>query len=542
MKNFILVCVLLSLTKAHAQLDWKNYSTSFNGGKTATLGVAVPYNGIYDNTEGTIAGIAHWNPQYGISIDGGLADSIPLNFVYDTTEIYFLAPQVNRANAGQFEYRVLLDNKAPITPWSAIDRFTEMAVGDMQAGSGIMGGYRVKPGEYLVVHLRNKNGKLLSSWVIFFKSRPPWITAVYTADSPGEFSQIVNQKDRFGGSPAEIGWHRQYNRVAGEQAPALKLLHNENSVLLNIDAKIYEKEALEYALLFNGKTVQDWGPGQYASNYLLLADLDPGNYTVRLRYRRQRDAIAELRFSIAAAWYKTAAFRAAVAALLLLLLVLFVAALKYRRQKAALRQLGEKAALSDGELENIHALLNPHFTFNALGSIQGLVNKGDLEAANKYLSSFGALLRETLKESKAQHISLKKELENLEIYIGLEQLRYPFTYELFVDENIDLYSSSMPPFLLQPFVENAIKHGFSKMHGQGKLCLRFDRKESAMVVSIADNGGGFDRANFREGYGLGLSRKRIELINAGYGEELVILQMESTGKGTRVSLVFKNWL
>jgi two-component system LytT family sensor kinase len=151
-------------------------------------------------------------------------------------------------------------------------------------------------------------------------------------------------------------------------------------------------------------------------------------------------------------------------------------------------------------------------------------------------------LRETLKESSTQHISLHKELANLEIYIGLEQLRYTFVYNLHIDENIDLYSTSIPPFLLQPFVENAIKHGFSSMNGRGELNLAIDKNETAMLVRIADNGGGFDKMNFKEGYGLSLSRKRIELINGEYGEELIKLQVESTGEGTLILLSFKNWL
>jgi len=542
MKNFVFICLLLILTKAHSQIDWKKYSTSFNDGKNSTLGVAIPYNGIYDNTAGKIAGIAHWNPQYKISIDATLNDSIPLYFVYDTAGIYFLAPQVNKENTSQFEYCVLLNNKTAITSWAHINQFTETAVGDMRAGSGIMGSYSIKEAEYLVAHLRNKNGKMISSWIIYFKNQPPQIASLYTSNNPLEFSQILNNKDHFGGGPAEIGWHRQYNNISKEQGGVLKLSHNENSVLLNIDARIYEKDALEYTVLLNGKTIRDWGPGEYDNNYILLKNLDPGDYTIRIRYRRQRNNITELQFSISAIWYKTAAFKAAILALLVWVLAFFIFILKYRKQKTALKHLHKKAELSAEKLKNIHSLLNPHFTFNALSSIQGLVNKGDLDAANKYLSSFGELLRETLKESKTQHLSLNKELGNLKIYIELEQLRHFFICNLHIDENIDLYSSTIPPFLLQPFVENAIKHGFSKMNGRGELNLSLDKKGDNMLIRISDNGGGFDKMDFKEGYGLSLSRKRIELINGEYGEELIKLQIESTGEGVSVLLFFKNWL
>ncbi len=542
MNKFISVCLLLVFAKAHSQIDWKNYSTSFNGGTNATLGVAIPYNGIYDNMEGNIVGIAHWNPQYKISIDTTLTDSIPLSFIYDTAGIYFLAPQVNKENARQFEYTVLLNNKTVVTAWSQISQFTQTDVGDMRTGSGITRSYSVKPGEYLVAQLRSKSGKMIASWVVYFKERSPEIASLYTSNNPLEFSQIISNKDHFGGGPAEIGWHRQYNNIYNKQNAVLKLSSDENSLLLNIDAKIYQKEALEYAILFNGKTIRSWGAGEYDNNYILLKDLDPGNYTVRLRFKRQQDRITELRFSIAAAWYKTTAFKAASLILLILALTFILFFLKYRKQKKTLKHLRKKAEQSSEDLKSIHSLLNPHFTFNALSSIQGLVNKGDLDAANKYLSSFGELLRETLKESKTQHLSLHKELENLKIYIGLEQLRYPFTYHLLVDQNIDPYSSTIPPFLLQPFVENAIKHGFAKMNGLGELNLRFDKQEDNMLVSLTDNGSGFNEKDFKEGYGLSLSKKRIELINDEYGEELIKLQIESGEKGTSILLLFKKWL
>ena len=262
-----------------------------------------------------------------------------------------------------------------------------------------------------------------------------------------------------------------------------------------------------------------------------------------IRFKRQRSSITELLFSISSVWYKTAAFRAAVLSFLILTVVFLIFLSKYRKQKQALALINKKAEQSAEELKNIHALLNPHFTFNALNSIQGLVNKGDVENASKYLSSFGELLRETLKESKTDHIPITKELENLKIYIGLEQLRYSFTYNLIVDTNMDLFSATIPPFLLQPFVENAIKHGFSKMNGQGELNLSLSKSEDVMMVKIADNGPGFDvNGFFKEGYGLSLSRKRIELLNREYGEELIRLQLESTNEGSSILLSFKNWL
>lgn len=394
----------------------------------------------------------------------------------------------------------------------------------------------------MVTHLRKKSGEVIASWVLYFKERLPEISSLYTASNPLEFSHIINSKDHFGGGPQEIGWHRQYHVLPNSQSTVLKLAHNENTVLLNVEGRIYKKEALEYSLRLDGKIVREWGANETDNNYILLKNLAPGDYTIHIRLKRQQNSITEFRFSISATWYKTAAFRGAIFAFLVLLLTFLVFILKYRKQKKAVVRLTKKAEQSAEALKNIHALLNPHFTFNALSSIQALINKGDVDAANTYLSSFGELLRETLKESNTQYIPLEKELANLKTYISLEQLRHSFGYEIKINEEIDLYSSGVPPFILQPFVENAIKHGFANRHIYGELKLRVDKKNDNMLVEITDNGAGFNTNNFKQGYGVNLSKKRIELINAEYGEELITLQIESNSAGTSVLLSFKNWL
>ncbi|WP_298735645.1 histidine kinase [uncultured Chitinophaga sp.] len=543
MKKLFFISLLLISASAHSQLNWSDYATSF--GKTdngPSLGVAIPYNGIYDNFDRNIVGISHWNAQYQLGIDTTLDDQIPLYFVYDTAGVWFLLPHINREHAGDVEYTVLLNNKTTITPWSHITQYTQEGVGQMKAGSGIAGPYHAAVGQYLVAHVRNKDGQIISSRVIYFKQKAPEIKSLSTSDNSDAFSNLVKNEDPFAGQLPDLGWHRQYTRSLSGKGGLLKLSHNENNLLIDINARIYRKDALEYALFKDGKEVRTWSANEFNTHYILLKDLDPGDYRVLIRFKRQRSSIAELRFSISTVWYKTFAFRSSMIIMLLLLAVLLIFFTKYRNQRKTLGMLNRKAAQSAEELKHIHALLNPHFTFNALSSIQGLVNKGDVGAASKYLSSFGELLRETLKESKTEHIPLTKELENLEIYISLEQLRYPFTYNLDLDASIDLFSLTIPPFLLQPFVENAIKHGFSKMNGQGALHLHITQQGNNIVIRIADNGPGFDTAAIKEGYGLSLSRKRVELLNRDYGEALISLAQESTAKGTTIVLLFKNWV
>ncbi len=506
------------------------------------MGIAIPYNGNYHNFDRNVVGIVHWNAGNKLGIDTALDARTPLFFVYDTAGVYFLLPNVNKKNARDYEFTVLLNNRSVITPWGQVDRFTEASIGSMEAGSGFSGSYRAGIGQYLVAHLRNRAGHIISSRVIYFKRNAPEIQLLSTADNARAFANLVKHEDHFSDARQDMGWHRQYtSRLAGDAA-RLQLAHNENNVLVQIQAKIYRKEALEYALYKENTEIRKWAANEQANSYILLQNLAPGNYRLLTRFTRQPESVSTLRFSLAAAWYRTTGFYAAILFFLAVTAACWYFLAKYRKQKRESVLANKKAEQSMEALQNIHALLNPHFTFNALSSIQGLVNKGAIDAASTYLSSFGALLRETLKESKTEHIPLTKELENLQLYISLEQLRYNFTYDLAVDAELDVFAAVIPPFLLQPFVENAIKHGFSKMNGQGVLKIGIQQHENDMLVKIADNGPGFNAATLQEGYGLSLSRKRISLQNREYGEELIGLQLNSTNEGTTIILSFKNWL
>lgn len=542
MKKIILLLLALSASKAFAQVDWTNYSTSFQQSKNASLGVAVPYNGIYDNFSRKTVGIAHWNPQDKIHIDSNVSDSIPLIFVYDTAGIYFLAPDVTRDNAEEFEFIVLLNNKTIVSSWSHIDQFTQVEIGGMKAGGGIMGAYRADWGNYLVAHLRNKKGKIISSWVVYWRQQLLQVASIYTSNSPLEFSKIVNNKDQFNNQPAEIGWHRQYRGGVIDEKRALRFPHNENNLLLNIDAEIFRKEALQYSVIRDGEEIRKLQENEYDNSFIFLKDLQAGKYTIRMRLTRQPDSIMELHFDITPIWYNTAIFRIVCFAFVALLLALGYILVRYRRQKLSLRKANTKFEQTAGELKSIHALLNPHFTFNALSSIQSLINKNDIDSANKYLSSFGELLRETLKESRFDLIPLEKELKNMKMYIELEQLRSNFNVNIEVDNSIDVNTAQIPPFLMQPFIENAIKHSLSMTNAKGMLYIHVGKREETMLVSIEDNGAGFNVSSCKEGHGLALSKRRVKLLNREYKEEMIQLQIESNNLGTKISITFLNWL
>jgi LytS/YehU family sensor histidine kinase len=195
------------------------------------------------------------------------------------------------------------------------------------------------------------------------------------------------------------------------------------------------------------------------------------------------------------------------------------------------------------ELKAIYAQLNPHFIFNALNSIQGLINKNDLSNANLYLTEFSSLLRESLKNNDKEFIPLKIELKVLEAYIKLEQLRFHFDYVIQVDSNLNTNNVDVPVLLLQPLIENAIKHGVSSLDTLGFIRINFVVKHKNLLIEIIDNGNGFDNSNKANGYGLKLTKERIELLNQSYKDQPIQMLINSEGlKGTIVHLLFNNWL
>lgn len=192
------------------------------------------------------------------------------------------------------------------------------------------------------------------------------------------------------------------------------------------------------------------------------------------------------------------------------------------------------------QLNSIRSQLNPHFLFNALSGIQNLMNKNEIDNANKYLTKFARLTRNMLDDKEL--ISLAQEKTLLDDYLQMEQLRFGFNYEITHSENLDLANIEIPSMLLQPFVENAVKHGISQNLADGKVMITFTREANDLVLTVTDNGNGFDREGKDSGLGLPLSDSRVALLNNIYKENRFTLAIQSTPKGTKVILTLTDWL
>lgn len=220
------------------------------------------------------------------------------------------------------------------------------------------------------------------------------------------------------------------------------------------------------------------------------------------------------------------------AALLSISTVLF---LYYFQKQRKLRNEKEKAQL---EQRLLRTQMEPHFIFNTLSALQSFVRFDEKEKTLKYLNQFGRLLRSSLELSRESQVPLSEEIETLENYLSLQQMRYDeaFSYTIEVDDNEDIESIYIPPMLIQPFVENAIMHGFDQNKRDGRLHIRFDIQDQILLVNIQDNGRGISSNQTGAGHkslSTAISKERLDIL-AKESEQPAGFTISSTPQGTLV--------
>lgn len=188
--------------------------------------------------------------------------------------------------------------------------------------------------------------------------------------------------------------------------------------------------------------------------------------------------------------------------------------------------------IADLEQKALRAQMNPHFIFNSLNSIQHYVINNDIDGANKYISLLGSLIRLTLYYSSKKEIKLSEEISYINSFLELERIRLQnaFGFTISIQEGIDTDQCFIPPLLLQPFVENAIRHGIKYLEARnGKIEVRVDKTEGGIKYVITDNGVGREvtsrfRKNFHKEYqskGIELSRNRLALLDNGKAKSYI---------------------
>ncbi len=267
---------------------------------------------------------------------------------------------------------------------------------------------------------------------------------------------------------------------------------------------------------------------------ILLDGLATGDHELQVSYTGNVSDVFIYRFKIVPNWLHFPIWW-------VLAGILFSAILFYFIYKARLRTVREKAQKTRLELQAIQSQLNPHFMFNALGSVQYLMHNNEKEKADHYLTEFSALLRSSLSNNEKEMIPLSRELQVLNSYIALEQLRFGFRYQCTIDEEIAVATIPVPTLLMQPLVENAIKHGISPLREKGVLEIQILQEERDLFIVILDNGSGFASTQLYTGLGTKLVKERISILKRnGYHIELTFKTNQKNE--TKVCLKFSNWI
>ncbi len=185
----------------------------------------------------------------------------------------------------------------------------------------------------------------------------------------------------------------------------------------------------------------------------------------------------------------------------------------------------------------LRSQMNPHFIFNALSAIQVYILENDMENSSKFLSDFTKLMRQVLRNSQKEYITLEEEKNILIYYLKLQQLRFvqSFKYDIEIDNSLGQNQILIPPMITQPFVENAIEHGFKPTDENGKISVRFSLKNNNLLVEIEDNGIGLAGAKLIKENGSKHESMAIQITN----ERLKIIE-KMTQKNTSFKILDKH--
>lgn len=235
---------------------------------------------------------------------------------------------------------------------------------------------------------------------------------------------------------------------------------------------------------------------------------------------------------------------AAIAVAILILIIGFLYVNRLQAQKKA-QMLQVESDLRESRMKAIRSQLNPHFIFNALNSIQYLFYSGDKKTASQFMGDFATLMRNVLEMSAKSDVTIAEERKMLTHYLDLEKMRMEnaFDYSFEIDETLDAEEVKLPTMLLQPYVENAVKHAFQGMKEGGKLTISIAKQNQDLLVKIEDNGVGLNDAekdSSHQSFSSDANAERVQMINEGR-KQSVGVRMEDLsdlgeGNGTRVTI------
>ncbi len=326
--------------------------------------------------------------------------------------------------------------------------------------------------------------------------------------------------------------------------------YNENRIAINfITTNYHHQGRLKYAY----KIIEighKWQYKNFKDNTVEFASLQPGSYTFTVKSISENGIESNpisFHFVINPPYWQTWWFYS-ILGFVFITVTIFIYRYQLKKQQKKIELENE---LNASKLIAIQSQMNPHFIFNAINSIQDLILQGDIDNSYSYIIKFSKLVRQTLNFSDKEFIDIEEEIELLSIYLELEKLRFKddFEYQININNAEDI---QVPPMLVQPFVENAIKHGLLHKEGLKKLEITFNLNNT-LHCTIKDNGVGRKKAqeikqrqqkNYQS-FSVDATKKRFEIMNNHYQNDFSVtytdLMNNDKPAGTQVyiSMPFK---
>lgn len=294
--------------------------------------------------------------------------------------------------------------------------------------------------------------------------------------------------------------------------------------------------------------MKEWRENE--NGHLQFNNFSPGDYILHMKggdkYGNTFPGEDSVVIHIKPYWWRSKWFYA----LLISLLALGLGLLISRRIGNIRRESSFRTKIAEAELMALRTQMNPHFIFNCMNIIDGLIVSNRKEDAQAFLQKFSKLIRLVLENSQHQQVLVQQDLDALKLYIELEAIRFNhhFQYEFDIDEDLVDENYKIPPLILQPYVENAIVHGLrNKEGGEGKLTVRLKKVEGYLIAEIEDNGIGRKKAALLEQenqmnhqqLGMKVTAQRIDLlrqINANKVNIVVSNLSQEAEPGTKVTI------
>ena len=377
------------------------------------------------------------------------------------------------------------------------------------------------------------------------------------------FNQRQNKPPKFYFSAIDVFFKPIESTIYNEKYvlnQKLEFEHADNHLTFRIKALHYAfQNKIQYKWMLLGED-KEWSPPT-KNNTITYSSLAPGNYTIyaKASIDDHWEKIPPIQFNftvLAPFWQKTWFKIAYITGIIILLIgiVLLIVNRQKKKNQIKIEKVELEKSVLELEQKALRLQMNPHFIFNVLNSIHNLIILNDSSKARYALSKFSKLMRQVLENSREKLISIEEELATIQEYIQLEKLTNAndFEFSIIVGDEIDINEPILPPMMLQPFVENAIIHGFKNLPRLGRIEIKFNlESEHILVCSISDNGMGRKAAknnksqkeNYHKSTALEVTQERLDNLNGNFKmknfEIVDLYDSENNPIGTQVVLRLK---